>query len=224
MAVTTDSLWSWRFVAVGEGGSGREFDRFWNGALRWLIRDPELARVRLKTDHSVLNLGDPVAAEARVLGADYRGLEGAEVRAELAPADRRSSQPAKETRANTGPEGSVLLSFGQVPPGTYVLRAEAVKGSERIGHAEEPLIVEASDIEQEAPFPRPELLAALAEGSGGRYVDITKPLPSIEVRDPRRVEVDRTRRVPIWDTAPAFGILLVLFGLEWWLRRRAGLL
>ncbi|MEL7368452.1 MAG: glutamine amidotransferase, partial [Myxococcota bacterium] len=83
MAVTTDSVWNWRFTAVGEGGAGREFDRFWNNALRWLIRDPDLARVRVSADKSVVLLGEPVGVEARVLGPDYQGLAGADVEARL---------------------------------------------------------------------------------------------------------------------------------------------
>jgi len=85
-------------------------------------------------------------------------------------------------------------------------------------------VIEAADAELMAPFPRPELLKAIASASGGAYVDIGESLPTIEVRDPRRVEVDRTRRVPIWDTAPIFTLLVLLVGAEWWIRRRAGLL
>ena len=70
MAVATDSLWFWRFPAVGQGGAGREFDRFWNNALRWMIRDPQLARVRLSTERSVLLKGEPVGAEVQVLGPE----------------------------------------------------------------------------------------------------------------------------------------------------------
>lgn len=223
MAVATDSLWFWRFLAVGEGGAGREFDRFWGNALRWLIRDPELARVRVKADRSVVLLGEPVGAEVQVLGHDYRGQAGAKVIAELVEADGKKKSGRLE-EVTTGPEGSGVLSFGEVPPGTYVLRVEATKDGEQIGKAEEPIIVEAADVELQAPFPRPDIMRALAEGSGGAYIDVSEPLPEIEVKDARRVEVDRTRRIPLWDTLGAFSVLLVLAGLEWWLRRRAGLL
>lgn len=90
--------------------------------------------------------------------------------------------------------------------------------------AREPVIVEASDVELLAPFPRPDLMRALAEGSGGAYVDITEPLPDIELEDTRRVEVDRTRRIPVWNTWPAFLALLVVAAAQWWIRRRSGLL
>lgn len=224
MAINTDSLWNWRFVAVNEGSAGREFDRFWSNALRWLIRDPELARVRLKADRSELLLGEPVGAEVKVLGPDYRGLPGATVTTELVQVDSTRKEAIATQDAATGPEGTAVVVFKDVKPGTYVIRAQATAGQEKVGTAEEPVIVEAADVEYQAPFPRTDIMKALAESSGGRYFDFDGRLPVLDVRDARRVEVDRTKRIPIWDTFPAFLGLLFLAGVEWWLRRRSGLL
>ena len=228
LAVSTDSLWFWRFVAVASGGAGREFDRFWSNALRWLIRDPDLERVRLRVERSVVLLGDPVSTEVEVLGPDYRPLAGVEVVSELVrvSSSSRSSAPLPEGRSlRTGPEGTAMIRFEDVPPGTYMVRAEALESNGRsIGEAREPLIVEAADVEVQAPFPRPGILRSLSEGSGGDYADIEERLPDIDIQDHRRVEVDRSRRVSIWDTYPIFLVLVFLAGAEWWGRRRAGLL
>lgn len=223
MAITTDSLWYWRFVALAEEGAGREFDRFYNNALRWLIRDPELARVRLRADRAVYGPDDPVSAEVRVLGPDYDGLGGAEVEADLLPVGDASASP-RTANSLTGEDGVSILSFGPLPPGMYMLRAAAHSGGEPVGTAEEPVVVEAADRELQNPFPRPEVLEALAQASGGRYLQIGQSLPEIELRDTRRVEIDRTRRVPIWDRWPFFVLLLGLVSVEWWFRRRGGLL
>lgn len=226
LAVTTDSLWFWRFLAVGSGSAGREFDRFWSTSLRWLIRDPDLDRVRVRVERSVAMRGDPVGAEIEVLGPDYRPLEGVEVFVELArPNVGGDAVELPEGRSvRTGPAGTALVRWEGVPPGTYVVRAEAVDGVETVGTAREPLIVEAADVELQAPFPRPNVMRALAESSGGRYVDIGDDLPPIELEDALKVEIDRSRRVPIWDRWPLFALLLLIVGAEWWSRRRAGLL
>lgn len=224
-SVATDALWFWRFVAVGDGSAGREYDRFWGNALRWLIRDPELDRVRVRVDRSVALLGDPINVEVQVLGPDYRPLGEAEVLTELVRVSGDPAQPLPEARSvATGPEGTALVRFEDVPPGTYVVRAEAVHEGAKVGEAREPLIVEAADVELLAPFPRPEIMEALAQASGGRFVTVDDPLPELAHEDARRVEVDRSRRVPIWDTFPMLGLLVVLAGAEWWWRRRVGLL
>ncbi|MBI2374026.1 MAG: hypothetical protein HYV07_08510 [Deltaproteobacteria bacterium] len=222
MAVTTDSLWYWRFVAVGEGRAGREFDRFWNAALRWLVRDPELARVRVEAKRSVVPLGTPVSAEAKVLGPDYHGLPGAEIMARLVSLDGGDTL---EQRVVAGSDGVAPLTFEHVEPGSYSLRVEAHGASgEPLGRADEPLVVEGSDVEREAPFPRPELLRALAEASGGQFLTIDEAFPKIDLSENRRVEVDRSRREPIWDSWLAYVLLLGLLASEWWVRRRGGLL
>ncbi len=225
MSVSTDSFWFWRFLAVGEGGAGREFDRFWNNSLRWLIRDPELSRVRIKAERSVVLLGDAVGAEIKILGTDYRGLADAMVEAELIrlQGDSKATLPAGQ-ELKTGPDGTAIVRFEKVPPGTYQIVVKARKGRERIGTAKEPVIVEAADVEYQAPFPNPEILRALAEGSGGRYIEVTEDMPEIEVKQAQRVEVDRTRTVSLWDSWPAIIVLALLAGLEWWFRRRSGLI
>lgn len=224
MSIATDSLWFWRFLSVGDGHAGREYDRFFTNSLRWLIKDPELARVRVKAEHSVVLLGDPISAEVKVLGPDYRGLASSDVVAELFSVDGSRRDPVEVKQGTSGAEGAATFNFENPPAGTYVLRAHATFNGERIGVAEEPVIVEAADIELQAPFPRPDIMKALAEGSGGKYIDLSESLPQIEIKDARRVEVDRTKRIPVWDTFPAFFGLLIFAGLEWWLRRRNGLL
>ena len=224
MAVTTDSLWNWRFTAVGDGGAGREFDRFWNNSLRWLIRDPDLSRVRLSAKRSVVLLGEPVGVEVRVLGPDYQGLANANVEARLVKLDEAGPTVQQTKDVATGADGRGVIVFDDVPAGTYTVEARARQGREQVGRAVEPVIVEAAEVELQAPFPRPDIMRAFAEGSGGRFVDIGSGMPQMEIKDARRIEVDRTRRVTIWDSWPAFLTLLILAALEWWLRRRSGLL
>ena len=46
----------------------------------------------------------------------------------------------------------------------------------------------------------------------------------MDIKESRRVEVDRSRVIPVWDGYPALLVLLGALGAEWWLRRRSGLL
>lgn len=225
LAVSTDSTWFWRFVAVGDGAAGREYERFWSSALRWMVRDPDLDRVRLGLDRSVVLNGGDVEARVEVLGPDYRPAEGAELRLDITRTDDASSESLPAGRSLvTGPNGTATHRFEALTPGTYRVEVEARMGAELLGRASEPLIVEAADVERRAPFPRPAVGRAIAEASGGTYADISAPLPDIDLGDPRRVEVNRSRRVPIWDGFGVLLLLLLIFGAEWSLRRRAGTL
>ncbi len=221
LAVTTDALWFWRFLAVRDGDSGRAYERFWSNVFRWLVHDPELERMRLRVDRSVVPLGEPVTGEVKVVGRDHQALEGGDIDVQLAP---QGEGPARSVRLRTGPEGTALFRFDDIPAGAYSLRAEAFQGGQPVGERTEPVIVEAADREWQNPFPRPDLLDALAKGSGGSSVDIGGGFPEVRLEESRRVQVDRSRRVPLWDGWAAFVLLLSLVGAEWWWRRRAGLL
>jgi uncharacterized membrane protein len=51
LAVTTDTLWHWGLVAAARpGDNGRAYTAFWEGAIRWLIQDPDLRNLHVDTD------------------------------------------------------------------------------------------------------------------------------------------------------------------------------
>lgn len=224
MAVNTDTIWFWRFASVSDGGAGREFDRFWNRSLRWLIRDPELARVRLKTSKSVHSAGEDVTAEVKVLGRDEQGAVKATVSAELSMVKDGQRTLVKRISMKVGSEGKAPINLGKLIPGHYSLKTEAHVDGASIGVAEEPIVVEASQSELQSPFPRSDILRAFTTASGGQYAEVSEALPDIKIKNSRRVQINRTRQIPLWDTRLALLLLLGLLGTEWWLRRRWGLL
>ena len=66
LALLTDSAWHWGFLAAGEGDDGRAFQRFWENAIRWLVRDPALTLLRLELDRLEYRRNQPIAgARAR---------------------------------------------------------------------------------------------------------------------------------------------------------------
>ena len=158
------------------------------------------------------------------MGADYRGETDARVDAQLIQLDSGREKVLKNMSLKANKEGKLILNFGKLEPGNYSLRSQAFSKDQKIGSAEEPLIVEAAETELQSPFPRSDLLKALAQSSGGEYNDVDQSLPTIEIKDPRRVEINRTRQVPIWDTGIILTVFLALMGLQWWLRRRWGLM
>ena len=48
MAMTIDNSWRWNFDHVSDGGNSRPYTSFFNSAIRWLIRDPELNLIQVE--------------------------------------------------------------------------------------------------------------------------------------------------------------------------------
>jgi hypothetical protein len=71
--------------------------------------------------------------------------------------------------------------------------------------------------------PRPELLQAVAEATGGAFSALPGgDLPDLALADPEVVEIGRRKAVPIWDRWWTLAGLAAVLTAEWVLRRRWG--
>jgi hypothetical protein len=70
--------------------------------------------------------------------------------------------------------------------------------------------------------PRPELLRAVAEATGGRFSAGPDGVRDLPFAEPEAVEVGGRKDVPIWDRAPLLALLAAALAGEWALRRRWG--
>ncbi|MDH5458641.1 MAG: glutamine amidotransferase, partial [Nitrospinota bacterium] len=79
MAIATDSSWNWNFLRVGEGGSGRYYQKFWENVIAWMTREPETNPIQVETDKEKYREHEKVVAHFKVRGQDYNPLPGVEV-------------------------------------------------------------------------------------------------------------------------------------------------
>ena len=228
LAVTTDSSWFWGFMAAEEGGSNRAYQRFWNNALRWLVRDPALTPVQVEPDRPAVEPGEPVGLSVSVRAPDYGPGAGAPVRGELVSEDGRVVAHAD---AVAGPDGVAHLELATPGPGAFKVVASAkprcsggapCPPDAPVERATGAVAARASGPEDADAAPRPELLRAIAEASGGTFSTVDRGLPEVRLTDPEIVEVGRRKDVPIWDRAWFLAGLVLSLAGEWILRRRWG--
>jgi uncharacterized membrane protein len=229
IAVATDSSWFWGFLAAEQGGSTRAYQRFWTNALRWLVRDPELAPVRVNPDAREADLGQPVGVSVNASAPDWSPAAGAPVRVELIGEDGRTAAQAEGV---TGPDGAVhLRTPPPAAPGAYRVEASVATrcGPGAPCPADAPrerataaVAVRAAGPEDLDVAPRPRLLREIAELTNGRFVAAGDRLPELPLAEAEVVEVGRREDRPIWDRAWSLLALGLLVGTEWALRRRWG--
>ena len=220
MAVTTDGSWYWGFLAAEEGQGNRSYQRFWNNALRWLVRDPDLTPLQVQPDRPAVEPGEPVGLSVAVRGPDYGPAPGARVSAELVSDEGKVVARAEGV---AGADGQARLEFPPPPPGAYKIVAAAERAGAPEERASGAVSVRSSGPEDSDAAPRPELLRALADATGGSFATLPRRgLPDLRLSDPEVVEVGRRRDVPIWDRWWYLAILSAAIGAEWVLRRRWG--
>jgi uncharacterized membrane protein len=219
LALLTDTAWHWGFLAAGEGDDGRAFQRFWENAIRWLVRDPALTLLRIELDRVEYRRNQPPVARVRAMHADYSPAERVEVTLNVAPADGPSDKPLRSARGTTGGDGEANVEIGALPPGAYRLLGTAVIDGRAVSE-DKTFVVRAEGRELEDVAARDRVLREIASASGGGYhfEELGRPA----VRAPREVRVGRHRSVELWSRPLLLLAGVVLLATEWYLRRRNG--
>lgn len=224
LAVTTDTLWRWGFVAAARpGDDGRHYAKLWENSIRWLIQDPDLRYLHVEADAVEYDPGAPVRLDVRLLDRDYSPLAGGEVALTVA----RGSDPAKteQIAAETlrvGDSGEAAHELSGLEPGVYRALARATVGGREVEAADIFLVREATD-ELDRPAASETLLRNIAGVTGGTFMSQPERLSAdLAFAEPRIVRIDRRADVELWSRPGLLFLALLLLGLEWLLRQRSG--
>ena len=217
MSIGVDGLWRWALNAKVEGANSA-FDRFWDQMILWLLagRDfipnrqysfrPSSANILLGEDvYFRLVLRQPDARLKSVPATIYYGDTEAG-RVNLAPAPASTSRlTAQFLPERTGRYRAVV----NLPDGTT---------------QESRFIVFTENLEETEVATDTLYLRRLCESSGGRLL-APEELPKLlaELGQAATTQAPQTMLRPVWNVAWVFYLAGLLFGLDWFLRRRWGL-
>ncbi|WP_242344848.1 glutamine amidotransferase [Anaeromyxobacter terrae] len=216
LAVATDATWRWGFLAAESGQGNRAYLRFWNQALRWLVRDPGLAPLQVEPDAPAVEPGAPVGIAVTSRRPDFGPAAGDRVAAELVDDDGRS---VARGEAAAGEDGVARVALVAPGPGAYKIVAHGPDGATATGA----VAVRGSGPEDADAAPRPELLSALSEATGGAFSALPGgKLPELKLANPEVVEIGRRKSMPVWDRWWYLAALASVLAGEWVLRRRWG--
>jgi len=220
LALLTDSAWNWGFQAAGAGDDGRAFQRFWEGAMRWLVRDPALTLLHIDLDKVEYRKSQTVSARVRTLRADYTGAPGVDVALELRPVESsESAAPLQALKLTTGGDGEAQFEFAGLNPGAYRLFGRATLDGRAV-EERATFVIRSEGHELDDVVSRDDVLREIASASGGEFRAGSLGDPSI--KPPRKVRVGSLRTVEIWSSPFMLLLAVALLAAEWTLRRRSG--
>jgi uncharacterized membrane protein len=215
----SDSSWKWGFMGASEGNISAYYERFWNRLLLWLVDDPELREIRLKTDNSSYIVG--ATPQIDVLKTNDRQEDDTIKATMITPDGREVGLDVKSMSSDT-------LNFRPhiEENGIYKIKAR-IEGKddsvEKDYVAETVFIVEPPENEIKGPTTNENLLKLLADKTGGKFITLRD--------DPERLGIESTpiKRITgykteeLWDKYWIFILLVLLLSSEWLLRRKWGL-
>jgi len=124
--------------------------------------------------------------------------------------------------------GTFATRMRPLPPGDYSYKAVAYDADKGIATASGRFSVDTLSIEAAATTQNAALLRGISNASGASYADL-KNADSVLARivaDPRMREVAETgsNEVALWNTVWPILVSLSAFSVEWFLRKRYGLM
>jgi uncharacterized membrane protein len=219
LALATDSLWRWRFTEPLRGGEIDVFPELWRRALNWLVRDPELDRLRVTAAPLEQDPGLPVSIDLEFHDESYLPVPGAELGFEIRWLDEDGAEQSESTRVRLDGEGRYHREWTPRASGPHRVEVTAEHGPTATGR----FLVRTGHPELGRLDADERLLSAIAEATGGRHqADALDPKLLTRIDAPAR-EVLSRRDTSLWDHPLALLLLLGLLAAEWLLRRRAGM-
>jgi uncharacterized membrane protein len=219
LALTSDSSWHWSFA-----GDGRTYQKFWDNAIRWLIRDPALSLLRVETNAAARETTDEeaprVAVDAHAVGPDYQPVRGVEVQLTVLRVGARP-QPVASHAGRTDENGDLHVELDPLPAGGYRVSARATIAG-RPAEADQVFLVRGAGRELEEPEARPDLLRQIAAATGGSFRGPGESLDGLAFHPPRVVRVNEHHDVELWSGWWVLALAAVCLSANWALRRRWG--
>ena len=226
--VATDSLWRLKMPIVGDGGDGRHYDQIWGNLIRWLIKDPELDLVRVEPSEGVRALGEAVDLEIRVFEPDYRPAVEKRVQLKVTRrptvGEQGSGQLVHEALdIKTGDHGRHTETVKPERPGIYDVEAMATIGGRQLS-GKTVFVVSDERPEMKEVVSQGQLLAAISEATGGLALSLDARNVALRFNPPRVSDVTSRTYHERWNVPAVFLLAVLLFTIEWWVRRKVGFL
>ncbi|HEX7450581.1 MAG TPA: glutamine amidotransferase [Pirellulales bacterium] len=221
LAFAGDTTWRWWMR-----GHEAEHRRFWRQVILWLARKDESTegRVWIKLEQRRYGPGARVEFTAGAQDAQSQPLADARLEAEvLLPDGKRSNVRLRRDPAVPGEMSGTFLETQ--PVGDYTLVVTATHDAQAIGTARARFLVFEQDLELSNPAADVGTLESLAESTSGKRV-APEQLPALlaELKaGTKELEVETQSKDTLWDTWPFFLSFTALLVLEWFLRKRWGL-
>ena len=218
LSVGVEGLWRWAFNAKIEGVNTL-FDRFWDQMVLWLMAGRDFLpnqQFSLRTSSANILLGEKAYFRVVTRSPDARAKE-------LPIVFYWGQQEVGRTTLNPvpGQDASRLLAeYLPDKPGKYRAAVRFPDGTTQ----ESRFIVFQENLEETEVSTDVGYLKRLCESSGGRLLapaELAKL--NIELRNEKVNTTPKTRLKSVWDRAWFFYLTGVIFGVDWYLRRRWGL-
>ncbi|MBI1807231.1 MAG: hypothetical protein HYR76_09300 [Ignavibacteria bacterium] len=222
-AITGHGVWRWRLLAQNNPSTEKIFPLLMTNAVRWLTTKEEDKNVRVVSTKESFTTAEPIEFTGQVYDDQLHPVDNAEMRVELSRGNEKF-QIALNAVGNGRYEGS-LEGVGE---GDYTFTVKATADGKVYGEDRGKFSVGQMNVEFLETKMNKQLLEQMAFQTGGKYYDIanTRELKNglVSGRKLEPKELVQSSEIELWNWKYLAAIVILLFALEWFLRKRSGML
>ena len=221
MAIVAEDIWKWKLqTAVKDLDL---FDRFILNSVKWLNTSEEQKQVTIKTSKKLYSLGEEIEFTGQVYDETFNPVSDAEVKVKI-----NHGGEAYDINLSSLGNGLYEGTFQTNKTGDYSFTGDALLDNKNLGSDEGSFNIGEVDIEMINPRMNYEFLTSLANQTGGEYFDASnyEQLFNILKRINERSSKEKidVSEISLWSSEWLMAAVILLLGLEWFLRKRAGML
>jgi hypothetical protein len=223
LAVLAYGLWRWRLMAQGTPETEKLLSTFLINSVKWLTTSDDSRPVKIVTTKESFTQGESVEFVGQVYNATAEPVENAEVTLNVRQGETQVPSSLRPI-GNGRYEGSI----DGLTEGDYTFTALARIDGQQIGEDHGRFSVGELNLEFQDTRMSVGLLRQIAYRTGGQYYSANN-LTSL-VRDITKDgsftsrEVNRVETIELWNWRYMLGLIVLLFGVEWFVRKRTGML
>ena len=223
MAILAHGIWRWRLMAQGRPETATLLSDFLTASVEWLTTREDTRSFRVSPGRAALAQGESVDFTAELYDANNRPVPNADVSVTVRSGETRVSA-VLQAIGNGRYEGRIE----GLPEGDYAFEARATDGQTGLGTDAGRFAVGGVNVEFQDTRMNRAVLQEMATATGGAFFTVdrfdsavaaVRALPSFV---PERIEDDR--RFELWTLPALLGAVVALLSIEWYLRKRGGML
>ncbi|NOZ62653.1 MAG: VWA domain-containing protein [Calditrichaeota bacterium] len=220
LALLAYGVWRWDLLMWGIGKDNRAFRQLLNNSIRWLVNKEDTKIVRIYPTQEIFHGGQAVSFAAQIYTPNYDPLDGADVRVQV----RDSLGREFSVQLNPVGEGKYEASLEPLPGGDYSYRGIASFQNRQLGTDRGQFSVEDFNLEFLETKINQAALQQLAFKTHGEFIaDSALSLLKEKLNFQTR-EIRVSRQWQLWHQLIFLIIAVVLLAVEWFLRKKFGML
>ena len=221
IAVLAKDIWKWKLQTADDNLN--LFDNFILNSVKWLNTSEKQRQVTIRTTKKNYSSGEEIDFTGQVYDETFNPVSDAEVKVQV-NGEKENYNLTLNAAGNGLYQGNLQINKS----GNYRYSGEAIQNGKKLGTDAGKFNIGELNIEMINPQMNYSFLSSLANETGGKFFNASNDnqLFSIIKNLNKRAAKEKTNvsEIKLWSNEWLMAIAILLFALEWFFRKRSGML